>query len=115
MNTEKQDFDPFKLSARQALALSAISCQDSYGLQVGRAIKQATDGRVNLEMGALYPILHILEDRGLVESYGGLENAGQRQEGRRKYYRLTEAGCRAWDEYRKAFSFPALKKQRAIA
>ena len=37
-----------------------------------------------------------LEDAGLIVSYWGSESIGAR----RKYYRITQAGCRAYDEMR---------------
>ena len=112
MGKKKEDFDPFKLTARQALALGAIGFQDSYGLQVAKAIKEATNGKVDLAMGALYPILHTLEDRGLVESYWGDETPEERQGARRRYYKLTGAGRRVWNEYNSAISqwAPAMER-----
>ena len=104
-----EDFNPFSLSTKQALVLGAIGYQDSYGLQIAREIEKVTNGRMKLAMGSLYPILHALEEKGLVESYFGDERPEKRQGNRRRYYKLTGAGRRVWSEFNQVVSDWALE------
>jgi DNA-binding PadR family transcriptional regulator len=58
-----------------------------YGYEIMQKIDQQTNGKIKLTLGSLYPILHKLEDDGLI--YSESENIGKRV---RKYYLLTERG-----------------------
>ena len=59
----------------------------NYGLAVQQKIRAASGGRVEANPGTLYPLLHRLEDDGLIAAEWRTE-AGRR----RKWYRLTPAG-----------------------
>lgn len=72
------------------LILKALSGGPRHGLEVMRWIEQAARDRLQIEEGALYPALHRLEGRDLLESAWGHTDAGRRA----KYYRLTAAGRR---------------------
>jgi len=50
-------------------------------------VKEITKGELQITEGALYPLLHRLEEQGVVETE--MENIGNRV---RKYYTLTKAG-----------------------
>ena len=59
----------------------------NYGLAVQQKIRAASGGRVEANPGTLYPLLHRLEDDGLIAA------EWRTAEGRRrKWYRLTPAG-----------------------
>jgi PadR family transcriptional regulator PadR len=58
-----------------------------YGYQVTQKVKEMTGGGIKITEGALYPLLHKLEEEGVVETE--IENIGNRK---RKYYTLTKAG-----------------------
>jgi len=58
-----------------------------YGYQITQMVKEITKGELQITEGALYPLLHRLEEQGIVETE--LENIGNRV---RKYYSLTKAG-----------------------
>lgn len=60
-----------------------------YGYQITRMVKEITIGELVITEGALYPLLHKLEERGIVETE--IEHIGNRV---RRYYRLTKAGKR---------------------
>ena len=77
-----------------------------HGFGVLRWLRQATNGALLIEEGALYPALHRLERRGLIEGEWGLSEKGRRA----KYYRLTGAGARElgrqearWTQYLQAW------------
>ncbi len=58
-----------------------------YGYQITQMVKEITKGELQITEGALYPLLHKLEELGILETE--LENVGNRI---RKYYTLTKAG-----------------------
>lgn len=58
-----------------------------YGYQMTQMVKEITKGELNITEGALYPLLHKLEEQGIVETE--TEMKGNRM---RKYYSLTKAG-----------------------
>lgn len=72
------------------LILKALSGAPCHGLEVMRWIERAARDRFQIEEGALYPALHRLEGRDLLEAAWGHTDQGRRA----KYYRLTPAGRR---------------------
>ena len=72
------------------LALAIIAREESYGYAIIKQVKELSSGELDWTEGMLYPVLHRLEDSGLVESFWSGE--GQRK---RKYYRATTAGREA--------------------
>ncbi|MDX2200800.1 MAG: PadR family transcriptional regulator [Phycisphaerae bacterium] len=69
--------------------LSALSSGEKYGYQILAELRRATDGRIDLKAGTLYPALHALEAQQLVKSRW--DDASGRD---RKWYSLTAAGRR---------------------
>ena len=59
-----------------------------HGYAIGRAIRDASEGVLSVEEGSLYPALHRLEGRGLLEAEWGRTDTGRRA----KFYRVTTAG-----------------------
>ncbi len=70
------------------IVLGALRRADRYGYEVHKAIREATGGKYEIKEATLYASFRRLERDGLVESYWGDETQG----GRRKYYRITDAG-----------------------
>jgi PadR family transcriptional regulator, regulatory protein PadR len=61
-----------------------------YGYEITQAVKERTKGEITLSFGALYPVLHKLEQEGYLISYA------REVDGRlRKYYSLTPTGTQA--------------------
>lgn len=58
-----------------------------YGYEITRKVDKISQGRINLTFGALYPILHKLENEGIV--FTEKENVNNRI---RVYYNLTDKG-----------------------
>lgn len=75
-------------SARPIL-LSILARQPSYGYAIMQQMHDLAEGEVDWKDGTLYPVLHRLEDEGLIASFW--EQVGETKR-RRKYYRLTPAG-----------------------
>ncbi len=70
------------------LVLSMLEREPMYGYQMIKEIEKESSGIFTFKEGTLYPILHSLESKDLIESYWwGKEGSRQR-----KYYRLTAKG-----------------------
>lgn len=69
------------------LLLAAIARQPLHGYGVVEAIREATDGELELAEGTVYPALYRLERAGLLTS--SWTTVGGR---RRRVYRLTRRG-----------------------
>jgi transcriptional regulator len=74
----------------ELLVLKALSLGEQHGYGVLLRVEQITGGALNIEQGALYPALHRLEHRGLVDTEWGTSDNNRRA----KFYRLTAAGRR---------------------
>jgi len=58
-----------------------------YGYEITQSVKERTNGEITLTFGALYPVLHKLEQEGF------LLTESEEVDGRlRKYYSLTPSG-----------------------
>lgn len=78
----------FVAASAEPLVLSILARGDSYGYAIIRTVHELSDGEMEWADGMLYPILHRLEKRNLIESYWGKAETGRR----RKYYRLCASG-----------------------
>lgn len=79
-------------ASTRPLILSILAeADESYGYEIIQHVKQLTGGMLDWQDGMLYPVLHRLEDEGLVASRWGRSEKGRR----RKYYRLRQAGQEA--------------------
>ena len=89
------------------LILKLLDGQDMYGYQIIEELARRSDNTFQLKAGTLYPLLHGLEKKGLLESYE--QNADSARI--RKYYHLTNKGKKhlkektdEWKEYSSAVS-----------
>lgn len=81
-----------EVSPREELVMLALYNKELYGLQIPQAVAEASGGKRKMGMGTLYPVLHSLEKKGLVESRWGDEGREERGGARRRYYKLTGSG-----------------------
>ncbi len=79
------------------LILSILSHGDSYGYAIIQQIHDLSGGDIEWADGMLYPILHRLEKKKLIESYWGVAETGRK----RKYYRLRKMGLQELVQHRK--------------
>lgn len=100
------------------LILKSLSWEPLHGYQVTRWIRGATDDELQIEEGTLYPALHRLESKGLVQAEWGLSENNRRA----KYYTLTPTGRRAltervrtWERYARAVSQLLAREQPELA
>ena len=70
------------------IILSILSRGESYGYEIIQQIREISDGNIEYKDGTLYPVLHKLEKRGLIESTWRTSDSGRR----RKCYQLSGAG-----------------------
>lgn len=70
------------------LILKLLEEKDMYGYEMIETLSNKSDHTFDLKAGTLYPILHSLENKGLVESYE--EKADNLRV--RKYYHITQKG-----------------------
>ena len=87
------------------LVLKLLSEKDMYGYEMIDILRKKSCNVFELKAGTLYPLLHSLERKGLLESYEQ-EAGGARI---RKYYRITQKGIgfyrekhREWKKYSSA-------------
>jgi PadR family transcriptional regulator PadR len=69
------------------MVLSVLAGGKKYGYLIQKEVREASATRVDLPAGTLYPLLHRLEDDGLVRS--SWDDSTGRE---RKWYELTAAG-----------------------
>lgn len=85
------DFDvqEFARDIHHLLLLSSLRDGPKHGYQIALDVETESNGLFRFKHGTLYPILHRLEDEGLIRG------SWSRQQGRRrKVYALTRAGER---------------------
>ncbi len=70
------------------LVLAILAEGDSYGYAILKRVRELSGGELDWTDGMLYPVLHRLENSGLVGSRWEKADSGRP----RKYYRLTKAG-----------------------
>jgi PadR family transcriptional regulator PadR len=72
------------------LILKALTWGPMHGYAIGRWIRDSTRDELKIQEGVLYPALHRLERRGLLEEEWGLTDTNREA----KFYRLTAEGRR---------------------
>ena len=89
------------------LILKSVSLGPQHGYGIGRWIRQTTNDVLQVQEGALYPALHRLQRKGLVDEEWGVSETGREA----KYYRITPLGRRQlraeasrWREHAEAVS-----------
>jgi DNA-binding PadR family transcriptional regulator len=79
------------------ILLGILNRGPSYGYAIIQAVRELSGGELEWSEGMLYPVLHRLEEQGLIESYEARGDTGRV----RKYYRLQPDGRRALAEERR--------------
>lgn len=70
------------------LILKLLEDKDMYGYQMIEELSRKSNDTFNLKAGTLYPLLHSLEQKGMITSYD--DNADNARI--RKYYSITKKG-----------------------
>lgn len=86
------------------LLLKLLSEKDMYGYEMIETLRQRSQNVFEMKAGTLYPLLHSLEEKGLLNVYE--KEAGGKV---RKYYSITKEGRRVlsqkqeeWQTYSQA-------------
>ena len=82
----------------EGLVLAVLGERRAHGYSIMEAIHARTDGDLTIEGGTLYPVLHRLEDAGLISGTWSVESGR-----RRRTYVLTSKGRAAVREERNAW------------
>ena len=72
------------------MVLAIIARGRQYGYSIQKHVEAASDGRIAIPAGTLYPLLHRLESQGLVASSWD-DSTGRK----RKWYEITDRGRKA--------------------
>jgi len=78
------------------LILKTLTRGPNHGYRIAQEIKKTSKGVLDFKEGTLYPALHALEHKGLLESYEAYEKGRLR-----RYYKLTERGTKVLAKERK--------------
>ena len=91
--------------ALEPVILEVIAGGATYGYEIAKAIEQTSGGHLLAQEGTLYPALHRLEKRGLLEAEWATSPEGRQ----RKHYQLTALGRKErlalrkeWTEFTRA-------------
>lgn len=82
------------------LILKLLDKKPMYGYEMIKAIEEKSNGIFTFKEGTLYPILHTLAGKALVEFYWD-EGTGKRK---RKYYKITDKGRLSLKEKKEEWS-----------
>jgi len=84
------------------LILRTLAWGPQHGFGIAKWVKTVTDGRLQIEDGALYPALHRMAQKKLIAAEWAITESGRRA----RYYELTPRGrealraqTTAWTEY----------------
>lgn len=79
------------------LLLALLKERDMYGYEIIEELARRSDDTFKLKEGTLYPLLHLLEKEQCVETYSTRTPSGRE----RKYYHITDTGCRQLEDKKK--------------
>ena len=82
------------------LILKALTWGPKHGYGVSEWLEAVTEGTLLLEEGTLYPALHRLENKGVIESEWGVSANNRRA----KFYSLTRTGQRRLEREAKTWA-----------
>jgi uncharacterized protein YjbI with pentapeptide repeats/DNA-binding MarR family transcriptional regulator len=84
------------LKLEELILLAIAGKSEIYGLEIATEIAKASEDKVQLNYGSLYPYLNRLEKKGYITSRWEEEN--DRKGARRKYYQIADKGTQSLDE-----------------
>jgi len=93
--------------------LAALLGRPLYGMTLIEEVARVSENRINLTLGGVYPVLHRMDEKGLIEGFWGDESE-VRAGARRRYYRVTGLGEQALQDMRRMVSL-AFRRRPAHA
>ena len=102
-------------ASAEPLILSLLARGESYGYAIIQEVKTRSGGKLQWTDGMLYPVLHRMEDRGLIKARWGESETGRK----RKYYSLKKSGKTAMAKHQEQWSLvhsvlAGLKKEQYV-
>lgn len=91
------------------LILEMVKDENMYGYQMIKKLKEKSNNVFEFKEGTLYPILHSLEEKGLISSYWD-DTTGKK----RKYYAITTKGKKSLKEKNKEWKIFSESVNRVI-
>ena len=89
------------------LILKTLSLEPMHGWDISKRIQSVSKDTLQVKQGSLYPCLHRLQAKGLIESEWGIADSNRRA----KFYSLTATGLAqlehetsVWEEFTQAVS-----------
>ena len=83
-------------ASAEPLILSLLAKGESYGYAIIQEIRKLSDNQIEWTDGMLYPVLHRMEDKDLIESRWAESETGRK----RKYYALKQNGKKVLQKQR---------------
>ncbi len=87
-------------ASAKPLLLALLRQGDSYGYEIIKNVRELSGGQLEWKEGMLYPLLHRLEESGLIESYQQTSESDRP----RKYYRLLPEGAQELEAQQGSFA-----------
>ena len=84
----------------ETLLLAVLTEGPSYGYQLVQDLNAKAPGILSTGEGTIYPVLHRLEERGLIQSAWRTGETGRQ----RRYYRITSKGKKSLSQNRLQFA-----------
>ena len=85
---------------QEPLILSLLNEGESYGYALIQEVKRRSGDRIAWTDGMIYPVLHRMEQKGLIKARWGESETGRK----RKYYTLKKNGVTAMAKHREQWS-----------
>ena len=79
---------PLVTASIRPIILTLLAEQSMYGYEIIQRVRTLSDDQIQWTPGKLYPLLHSLENKGLIDAFWRPSDEGPD----RKYYRLTARG-----------------------
>lgn len=92
------------------ILLGFLKNGDKYGYEIYKLVLAKSGGEYELKEPSMYSTIRRLENQKLIEAYWGDETQG----GRRKYYRITEAGKKALETNLRNWEFTKMIIDRLL-
>ena len=92
------------------MLLSLIEQKDCYVYEIIKELKERSENVFEFKEGTLYPVLHKMENAGLLKSYRKEAENGKQ----RKYYSITALGVKKLSEEKKQWEVFSLSVNKVI-
>lgn len=86
----------FLTGSLDMMILQVAQTGPTYGYEITQEVMRRSEGLFELKEGSLYPALHRLAGKGLLEAYWEDKDTGRR----RRFYRLTAEGAQSLADQR---------------